>query len=90
MCSPVEIYSQCRRPYCYTGGFVSAGATQGELPKGQERVPWGIPVSRNSLTRYTAWHLQIRRLIQFIFAALFANELRGTIMPRSAQSSPYV
>ena len=25
------------------------GATQGELPEGQEKVPWGITVSRNSL-----------------------------------------
>ena len=34
--------------YCYTGGSISAGATQGELPEGQEKVPWGITVSRNS------------------------------------------
>ena len=27
--------------YCYTRGFINAGATQGELPEGQERVPWG-------------------------------------------------
>ena len=27
-----------------------------------------IPVSRNSITRYTAWHLRIRRLVQCIFA----------------------
>ena len=26
-----------------------------------------IPVSRNSLTRYTARHLRIKRLVQFIF-----------------------
>ena len=49
-----------------------------------------ITVSRKSLARCNAWHLRIRRLIQFIFASLSANELRGTIMPRSAQSSPYV
>ena len=49
-----------------------------------------ITVSRKSLARCNAWHLRIRRLIQFILAALSANELRGTIMPRSAQSSPYV
>ena len=29
-----------------------------------------ITASRNSLTRYTAWHLRIRRLVQFIFVAL--------------------
>ena len=34
-------YSQCQIPCCYTGGFISAGAAQGELPEGQERVPWG-------------------------------------------------
>ena len=28
------------------------GAAQGELPEGQEKVPWGITVSRNSLARY--------------------------------------
>ena len=33
-----------------------------------------IPVLRNSLTRYTARHLRIRRLIQFIFAgAVYCN-----------------
>ena len=31
------------------GGLLSAGATQGELPEGQEKVPWGMTVSRNSL-----------------------------------------
>ena len=46
--------SQCQIPCCYTCGLVSAGATQGELPKGQERVPWGMTVTRNSLV----WWLQ--------------------------------
>ena len=41
-------YSQCQIPCCYTGGFISAGAAQGELPEGQERVPWGMTVTRNS------------------------------------------
>ena len=41
-------YSQCQIPCCYTGGFISAGAAQGELPEGQERVPWGMTVPRNS------------------------------------------
>ena len=27
----------------------------------------GMTVPRNSLTRYTAWHLRIKRLVQFIF-----------------------
>ena len=35
-----------------------------------------ITVSRNSLTRYTAWHLRIRRLVQFIFVgAIYYNAL---------------
>ena len=33
---PLKLYS-----YCYTYGFIYAGATQGELPEGQEKVPWG-------------------------------------------------
>ena len=67
-----------------------------------------ITVSRNSLTRYTAWHLRIRRLVQFIFVgAIYHNALticaallspRGPslalwaihLVPRSAQSKPYV
>ena len=32
--------------YCYTGRLLYAGATQGELSEGQEKVPWGITVSR--------------------------------------------
>ena len=74
MCSHFFTSAQCRIPYCYTYRLLYAGATQGELPEGQERVPWGIPVLRNSLTRYTARHLRIRRLIQFIFAgAVYCN-----------------
>ena len=52
-------YSQCQIPYCYTYGLLYAGATQGELPKGQEKVLWRIPVSRNSLARYYGRHLRI-------------------------------
>ena len=53
VCAHFSTSTQCRIPYCYTGGFICAGATQGELPEGQERVPWGMTVSRNSL----AWWL---------------------------------
>ena len=53
-CAHVSAYSQCRIPFCYTGGQFSAGR--------------GIAVPRNSITRYTAWHLRIRRLVQCIFA----------------------
>ncbi len=53
----VSTYSQGRIPCCYTYGFIYAGATQGELPEGQERVPWGITVLRNPLARYNARQL---------------------------------
>ncbi len=52
-------YSQCQIAFCYTCGSIYAGATQGELPEGQEKVPWGIPVSRNLLARYYRQHLWI-------------------------------
>ena len=51
--------SQFTDRYCYTGVFINAGATQGELPEGQEKVPWGIPVSRNSFAHYYGPHLRI-------------------------------
>ena len=44
--------SQCQMHYCYTDRKVFAGAAQGELPEGQERVPWGMTVPHNSLARY--------------------------------------
>ena len=40
--------TQCQIPCCYTYRLLSAGAAQGELPEGQERVPWGMTVPRNS------------------------------------------
>ena len=45
-------YSQCQTAYYYTYGLLCAGAAQGELPVGQERVPWGMTVPHKSLTRY--------------------------------------
>ena len=33
--------SQCQIPYCYTYRLLYSGAAQGELPEGQEKVPWG-------------------------------------------------
>ncbi len=53
MCSHVETYSQRRILFCYTSGLLCAGRD--------------ISVSRNSLTRCTAWHLRIRLLVQFVF-----------------------
>ena len=55
----VSTYSQGRIPCCYTYGFICAGAAQGELPEGQERVPWGITVPRNPLAGYNARHLRV-------------------------------
>ena len=52
MCAHFSTSAQCQIPYCYTCGFISAGATQGELPERQEKIPWGIPVSHNAFTRY--------------------------------------
>ena len=48
VCSHVETYSQCQTAFCYTYWLLLASAAQGELPEGQERVPWGITVPHNS------------------------------------------
>ena len=56
MCAHFSTAAQCQIPYCYTCGCISAGATRGELP---ERQDWGIPVSRNSFTRYYRQLLQV-------------------------------
>ena len=53
MCSHVLTNAQCQTAYCYTGGFIFAGATQGELPEGQEKVPWGMTSSRRFSSNYT-------------------------------------
>ena len=38
----------------------------------------GMTVPRNPLARYTAWHLRIRRLVQFILAgAVYHNALKN-------------
>ena len=66
-CAPISRYIRSSRlPYCYTYRLLYAGATQGELPEGQERVPWGITVSRNSFVRYYGRHLRI-----FLVLALY-------------------
>ena len=59
VCAHFSISTQCQIPCCYTGRFICAGATQGELPEGQERVPWGITVPRNSFVCCDRWHLRI-------------------------------
>ena len=51
-------YSQCQTAYYYTYGLLCAGAAQGELPVGQERVPWGMTVPHNSLARYNRQSLR--------------------------------
>ena len=68
-----SIYSQCQTAYYYTYGLLCAGAAQGELPVGQERVPWGMTVSRNPFARCNARHLRIMRSIPFIFAGAVCN-----------------
>ena len=47
-------YSQCRIHYCYTGGFVSAGAT--------------YPCRATRKSGVCGQHLRIRRSVQFILA----------------------
>ncbi len=59
MCAHFPASTQCQIHCCYTYRLLSAGTTQGELPEGQERVPWGIPVLRNSFPRYYGRHLRI-------------------------------
>ena len=59
MCAHFSTSAQCQIPYCYTCGFISAGATQGELPERQEKVPWGIAVSRNFFIRYYRQFLRV-------------------------------
>ena len=59
-CAPISRHIRSSQiTYCYTCGLLSAGATQGELPKGQERVLWRMTVPRNSFTRYYRQFLRI-------------------------------
>ena len=51
--------TQCQIPYCYTYRLLSAGATQGELPEGQERVPWGTPCRATCLLGGHRRHLRV-------------------------------
>ena len=83
--------SQCQILYCYTYDFISAGATQGELPEGQERVLWRIPVLRNSLARCNTRHLRIKRLVQFTFADPIYNNVlknRAALLCRACGDPP--
>ena len=72
-------YSQCQIAFCYTCGSIYAGATQGELPEGQEKVPWGITVSRNSFARYYGRHLRI------LFDVRFYRRVRQGELPVRAR-----
>ena len=77
MCSRVPTYSQRQINYCYTCGFIYA-----------ER---GITVPRNSLTRYTARHLRIKRLVQFILVgAVYHNTLTNcaALLCRACEDFP--
>ena len=57
--------SQGQIHYCYTYRRVSAGAAPGELPEGQEKVPWGIAVPHDSLARYYRQSLRIQSEVSF-------------------------
>ena len=48
--------------------YSTRGAAQGELPEGQERVPWGTTVPRNSFARYDGRHLRTFSDIMLISA----------------------
>ena len=50
-----------------------------------------MTVPRNPLARYTAWHLRIRRLVQFILAgAVYNNALknRAALLCRACEDFP--
>ena len=53
MCAHFSISKQCQISCCYTYGLLSAGATEGELPEGPEKVPWGMTPSRRFSSNYT-------------------------------------
>ena len=57
--------------------YSTQGAAQGELPEGQERVPWGITVPHESLVRYYRQHLRI----QFADIDLHFTVGRGALTP---------
>ena len=48
-CAPISLPIRSVRYFAATHkGNSALGAAQGELPEGQERVPWGITVPHNS------------------------------------------
>ena len=69
--------SQHIRSVRYHTATQVGGSTQARhkvnCPKGQEKVPWGITVSRNPFARCNARHLRIMRSIPFIFAGAVCN-----------------
>ena len=59
-CAPISLPIRSVRYFAATHkGNSALGAAQGELPEGQERVPWGITVPHNSLACYYRQHLRI-------------------------------
>ncbi|MEF2692040.1 MAG: hypothetical protein U0O02_04915, partial [Eubacteriales bacterium] len=54
---------QCRIAYCCICGLLSAGATQGELPEEQEKVPWGTTSINNA--HDTQWQQKKHRNLRF-------------------------
>ena len=68
--------SQGQIPFCYTDRRVNAGATQGELPEGQERVPWGYPCRATRRHVVTPSTYESICLVEFICAgAVYHNPL---------------
>ena len=81
--------SQHIRSVRYHTATQVGGSTQARhkvnCPKGQEKVPWGITVSRNPFARCNARHLRIMRSIPFIFADAVCN---NALTHCAALSSP--
>ena len=78
MCAHFSISKQCQISCCYTYGLLSAGATEGELPEGQEKEPWVRPqrtVSNDLQTfnrRGGHWPPTQHSAIAFIFHSPFS------------------
>ena len=85
-------YSQCQIPCCYTGGFISAGAAQGELPARAREGPLGDDRDAQLVGLVaTDGTCEFRCLISFILAgAVYHNTLTicATRLCRACTDSP--
>ena len=74
MCPPISLPLRNARFLAATHiGYSPQARHKVNCPKGQEKVPWGITVSRNPFARCNARHLRIMRSIPFIFADTVCN-----------------